>query len=241
MKRLVTDAELEALGNLMVRDYLQKSRKWNAKCFDIEAFITDYLKVKIEFASFAEEDNGKTGFMANGADGLSVMEHGKKVVKVFPADTIVIEKFFLRDDQSAKRRFTEAHEAAHVILSRHIPGQTAAAFHSEFDSGQKYNMDDLKRIFSLEERQADRLGAVLLMPQYHVERALKQFHAGKKFIRYEGGIFDQESKFGLQNMADCLGASYSALVVRLNDLGLFEERPIREYIEQGLGFGGVSR
>ena len=40
MKRLVTDAELEALGNLMVRDYLQKSRKWNAKCFDNEAFIS---------------------------------------------------------------------------------------------------------------------------------------------------------------------------------------------------------
>ena len=239
MKKLVTDTELETLGNLMVRDYLQKSRKWNSKCFDIEAFITDYLKVNIEYASFAEDDSGKTGFMANGYDPLKVFQNGKKEAKVYPENTIIIEKFFLRDDQSAKRRFTEAHEAAHVILARHIPGQTAAAFHSEFDSGQDYNRDDLKRIFSLEERQADRLGAVLLMPQYHVDKALKRYHDGKKFIRYEGGIFDQESKFSLQNMADCLGASYSALVNRLNDLGLFEDRPIQEYIEQRLGFGGV--
>ena len=43
----------------------------------------------------------------------------------------------------------------------------------------------------------------------------------------------------MQNMADCLGASYTALVNRLKDLKYFEERPIGEYIEQGLGFGGA--
>ena len=239
MKRLVTAEELETLGNLMVREYLKKSRKYKAQCFDIEAFITDYLKVRIEFESFAEEDAGKTGFMANGHDCLMVVRNGKKERVVFPENTIVIEKFFLRDDMSAKRRFTQAHEAAHVILARHIPGQTAAAFHSEFDSGQEYQPDDLKRIFSLEETQADRLGAVLLMPLYHVEKALKKYNDGNRIIRYEGGIFSQESKFRMQKMADALGASYSALVVRLSGLGLFEERPIQEYIEQGLGFGGA--
>ncbi|MBR3362196.1 MAG: ImmA/IrrE family metallo-endopeptidase [Lachnospiraceae bacterium] len=239
MKRLATNEELETLGNLMVREYLTKSHKWNAKCFDIEAFITDYLKVTIEFETFAEEDAGKTGFRANGVDPLTVLRNGKKEAVVFPKDTIVIEKFFLGEEQSAKRRFTQAHEAAHVILSRHIPGQTAAAFHSEFDSGREYAKEDLKRIFSLEESQADRLGAVLLMPQYHVDRALKKFNEGRRFIRYEGGIFGQGSKFRMQNMADCLGASYSALVNRLNDLELFEDHPIQEYLEQGLGFGGA--
>ena len=77
------------------------------------------------------------------------------------------------------------------------------------------------------------------MPQYHVDRALKKFNEGRRFIRYEGGIFGQGSKFRMQNMADCLGASYSALVNRLNDLELFEDRPIQEYLEQGLGFGGA--
>ena len=241
MKRLTTNEELETLGNLMVREYLRQSHKWNAKCFDIEAFITDYLKAAIVFEAFAEADAGKTGFCANGSDALTVLRDGKKEAVVFPKDTIVIEKLFLNEDQSAKRRFTEAHEAAHVILARHIPGQTAAAFHSEFDSSREYDPEEMKRIFSLEESQADRLGAVLLMPQYHVERALKKYNGGRRFIRYEGGIFGQESKFGMQNMADCLGASYSALVNRLNDLGLFEERPITEYLEQGLGFGGGIR
>ena len=239
MKRLATNEELETLGNLMVREYLQKSHKWNSKCFDIEAFITDFLKVTIEYENFAEEDDGKTGFCANGHDSLMVMRNGRKEAVIFPENTIVIEKLFLRDEMSAKKRFTQAHEAAHVILARHIPGQTAAAFHSEFDSAQSYAREDLKRIFSLEENQADRLGAVLLMPQYHVEKALRKYNDGKKIIRYEGGIFSQESKFRMQNMADCLGASYTALVNRLKDLKCFEERPIGEYIEQGLGFGGA--
>ena len=239
MKRLVTDEELETLGNLMVREYLKKSRKWKSQCFDIEAFITDYLKVKIEYETFAEEDPGSDGFMANRDTSLMVWRNGRKETKQIPENTIVIERFYLRDDQSAKRRFIQAHEAAHVILSRHIPGQTAAAFHSEFDSCTEYTQENMKRIFSLEEAQADRLGAVLLMPDYHVGKALDRYNDGRKFIRYEGGIFSQESKFRIQNMADCLGASYSALVIRLNDLKLFEERPIQEYIEQGLGFGGA--
>ena len=239
MKRLVTAEELETLGNLMVREYLKKARKYKALCFDIEAFITDFLNVRIEFETFAEEDSGKTGFMANGHDPLTVVRAGKKEQVIFSENTIVIEKFFLREEMSAKRRFTQAHEAAHVILARHIPGQTAAAFHSEFDAGQAYDQADLKRIFSLEESQADRLGAVLLMPLYHVEKALGRYNDGAKLIRYEGGIFSQESKFRIQKMADALGTSYSALVLRLSGLGLFEERPIQEYIEQGLGFGGA--
>ena len=239
MKRLATNEELETLGNLMVREYLIKSHKWNAKCFDIEAFITDYLKVKIEYESFAEEDAGKTGFRANGKRPLTVLRDGKKEQVVFPEDTIVIEKYFLRDEMSARRRFTQAHEAAHVILSRHIPGQADAAFRSEFDSGREYDPEEMKRIFSLEESQADRLGAVLLMPAYHVGKALARYNDGNRVIRYEGGIFSQESKFRMQNMADALGASYSALVNRMNDLELFEERPVREYIEQCLGFGGI--
>ena len=90
MKRLATNEELETLGNLMVREYLRQSHKWNAKCFDIESFITDYLKVTIEFETFAEEDAGKTGFRANGVDPLKVLRDGKKEAVVFPKATIVI-------------------------------------------------------------------------------------------------------------------------------------------------------
>lgn len=239
MKRLVTDEELETLGNLMVREYLKKSRKWKSLCFDIEAFITDYLKVKIEYETFAEADASKTGFAANGQAPLTVLRNGKKEKVVFPENTIVIDKFFLRDDMSAKRRFTLAHEAAHVILSRHIPGQAKAAFYSEFDADREYGPDELKQIFSLEESQADRLGSVLLMPQTYVEKALKKYNDGKRLICYEGGIFSQESKFRMQKMADALGASYTALLRRIFELGYFEERPIGEYIEQGLRFGGA--
>ena len=240
MKRLADNEELEMLAGLMVREYLQRTKRWKVQCFDLEAFITDYLGVTITYETFAEDDPGKIGFMANGTDYLMVSRNGHKESVLFPADTIVIEKFLLNDDQSARRRFTLAHEAAHVILGRHIPGQTAAAFHSEFDSDQEYGQNELKRIFSLEESQADRLGAALLMPQYHVDKALKKYNEGQPVTGYEGYIFSQETKIRIQKMADCLGASYKAFLNRLRDLGLVEIRPIGEYMA-ALGFGGKCR
>jgi len=127
MKRLVTAEELETLGNLMVREYLKKTRKYKALCFDIEAFITDFLNVRIEFETFAEEDSGKTGFMANGHDPLTVVRAGKKEQVIFPENTIVIEKFFLREEMSAKRRFTQAHEAPATSRDRQRPRSTVSS------------------------------------------------------------------------------------------------------------------
>ena len=57
----------------------------------------------------------------------------KKVI--FPSRTAVIEKFLLNPRESARKRFTIAHEGAHDVLGCHIPFQASpmAAFHSEYD------------------------------------------------------------------------------------------------------------
>ena len=238
MKSMTSNRELELLGAEMAHEYLEKTGRTNAICFDIEGFIREFLKVQIEYESFAEEDPGKIGFRANGKDPLLVSRNGTILSIVFPKDTIVVEKFLLRDEHSARLRFTLAHEAAHVILDRHIPGQIAACFHSEYDSGYAYEKDDLRRIFSLIEAQADRLAAVLMMPQEIVEKVVRQYYRAGSVTGYEGGIFGQKEKINLQKMADCLGVSYSAFVTRLMELELINIRPVREYIVKGLGFGG---
>ena len=88
--------------------------------FDIEGFITDFLKLPILYEAFAEDDPSKIGFLSDGITPLIVYRAGKKTPVVFPKDTIVIERFLQRSDESGRRRFTLAHEAAHFILNRHV-------------------------------------------------------------------------------------------------------------------------
>ena len=68
------------------------------------------------YASFAEDDAGRIGFLADGATPLLVHQDGKIIPFVFPKDTIVLDKFLLAEKEQGRRRFTMAHEASHHIL-----------------------------------------------------------------------------------------------------------------------------
>lgn len=238
MKCLSSFQELDALGEGLSRDYTKRTHRWNSQCFDIEGFIRDYLGLNIVYETFAEADSSKIGFLANGVDSLIVYRNGKKTSVVFPVDTIVIEKYLLRSSESSRRRFTLAHEAAHKILEKHIPMQTAACFHSDFNMENDYSVEDIRRIFSLNETLTNRLGAAILMPQFLVEKVLKKLNDSHPVLCYDGGVFAQEEKLTIQTMADNLGVSYSAFVNRLKELNLLDCHPIEEYFER-LHIGGA--
>ncbi len=238
MKPLSSFQELDALGEGLSRDYTKKTRRWNAKCFDIEGFITDYLGLSICYETFAEKDSSKIGFLANGIDPLLVHRGCKTESVVFPKDTVVIERYLLQVSESSRRRFTLAHEAAHKILERHIPMQTVACFHSDFDPENMYPREDLRRMFSLNETLTNRLGAAILMPSFLVDKVLREYNRGQPLKCYDGGVFAQNDKLIVQNMANSLGVSYSAFVTRLRELNRLEWHPIEEYISCDLHFGG---
>ena len=94
---------------------------------DIEHFITEFLMLRIEYASFAEDDAGRIGFLADGATPLLIHQDGKIIPFVFPKDTIVLDKFLLAEKEQGRRRFTMAHEASHHIFpyteKEKLPGQ----------------------------------------------------------------------------------------------------------------------
>ena len=117
---MVTNAELEQVGEGLIRRYIG-DRHPPPRCVDIEGFITGYLGLSIVYASIAEADRDKIGFLSDGRYPLKVYENGKTVERVFPAGTIVVDRFLPRDDRSGQRRFTLAHEAAHLIFERMSP------------------------------------------------------------------------------------------------------------------------
>lgn len=237
MENLVSFQELDVLGEGLVKDYAKKVHRSNAMCLDIEGFITDYLGLSITYEDIAEEDKSKIGFLSDGKSPLLVTRNKVETFVTFPKWTIVIERFLTRDSESAKKRFTLAHEAAHAILAKHIPLQAGGCFQNEFDNTIPYSKEDIKRMFSLNEACANRLGAAILMPEYRMDRALKKYNDDNKVLCY-GGVFPQQEKLLIRKMANALGVSVSAMANRLKELKLLNNQPLDQYIREELRFGG---
>ena len=176
MKRFTTNDEIENLCEAMIKDFFKSKHYTNVMCVDIEAFVQEYLGVPIVYETFAEPDPGRVGFLSDGKRPLLVRRGNKVEQVVFPARTAVIEKYLLNQKESARRRFSIAHEGAHDVLGRHIPLQTspAAAFHSEFDPEMRYTQDMLKEMLSINECFTNRAAACFLMPAFLVARVLKR-------------------------------------------------------------------
>ena len=243
MKRFTSYDEIETLCEAMIKDFFRSKHYTNVLCVDIEAFVKEYLGLQIVYDSFAEPDPGRVGFYADGQRPLSVRRGNVKEQVVYPARTIVIDRFLLNPGESARKRFTISHEGAHDVLERHIPAQTnpAAAFHSEYDPDMAYSADMLREMLSVNECFTNRAAACLMMPRFLVGRVLKRHNNSRKVVMYatdSGTVLSQDQKFLIQKMADTMGASYTAFGMRLRELGLYEMKPMEEYLRSGLCYGG---
>ena len=58
---------------------------------------------------------------------------------------------------------------------------------------------------------------------------------------YGDNTITSKDKAVIRRMAAYIGVSYTALVIRLRDMGLFEYHNILEYISNELNLGGVSQ
>ena len=239
MNTMTSYQELDALGEGLAYGYMKKRKRLGSAAFDIEGFVTDYLGLTIVYESIAEDDSSKIGFLSDGRRPLKVIRNNESSAVVFPVNTVVIDRYLLRNGESARRRFTLAHEAAQMILNVHVPLQMEACFRSEYDNELVYSIEDQQRMFSLNESFADRLGAAVLMPMFLVSRVLKKHNNNRKVICYDGGVFSQSQKVAIQKMANDLGVSYSALINRLRELDFLEIHPIDEYITEKLGLGVI--
>ena len=238
MKKFTTYDEIENLCEAMIKDFMRRKHYTNSHCVDIEAFVTEYLGIPIVYESFAEPDPGRIGFISDGRRPLWIHRNNTKVQVVFPEGTIVIESFLKRPYELGKRRFTIAHEGAHFVIDRHVPAQSQAAFHSEFDGAMNYSQDMLRQMMSITESFANRAAACFLMPRFLVMRMLKQYNAGNNVVAYDGYVMSQDQKNLIQRIADAMGVNYSPMFNRLKELDLIEVKPIDEYLSRFRTEGG---
>ena len=134
-----------------------------------------------------------------------------------------------------------AHEASHHILSKMYAMPSEGRFHAEYDSERSYSKEELAQMFASVEWQADTMGASLLMPRRIIENALAKYNQSNPIKVYGYNTITSKDKAVIRRMAAYIGVSYTALVIRLRDMGLFEYHNILEYISNELNLGGVSQ
>lgn len=239
MSNYLSRAELEEISNGLIEVYAKQNPKKTIQYIDIEHFITGFLMLKIEYTPFAEDDGGKVGFMADGETPLLIYSDGEIIPFVFPKNTIVLDKFLLTEKEYGRRRFTMAHEASHHILGKVQSIQETACFRSEYDNEKVYSKEEVLQMFSSAEWQADTMAASLLMPRFLVENAMNRFMNSVPIKIYGDTTFTAGGKAAIRNMANYLGVSYTALVIRLTHLNMLEKHDICEYISQELKLGGA--
>ena len=166
MNSLISNRELDELGDGLVRHYLAHSgMQATARCIDIEG-LANFLGLTVTYETFAEKDFDKIGFLSDGKTPLLVRRGGRVVSFLFPLGTIVLDVSLHADKESGRCRFTIAHEIAHFMIDQHRP---AAQYHRTFDAEKKYSVAEMNELFNIVENQADRLAAAILMPRFMVK------------------------------------------------------------------------
>lgn len=238
MRSCFTNNEIEELAEGMMLQYLGRWKDMPL-CVDIDGFLAKYLKLPVEYYFFAEDDFGKIGFISDGITPLKVADRNHTVCRIFPKGTVVVDKCLQSQKEEGRRRFTLAHEASHYIMDRTV---SAASFHREYDNERSYSPQELRELLSFREAQVDRLAAALLMPGFMVRNILGRFAGTTALPIYGDNILRLEDKLLVKRMADVMGVSYTAFLIRLKELNLMERHDVAEYITQeiGLGNGVVS-
>lgn len=239
MRSYISYDELEELGETIVSAYISKTKRYNTHCVDIEGLVTDYLGLTVVYENIAEDDPNKIAYLSNGKRPLWVNRDGKLQQVIFPKNTAVLDKVLLQERESSRRRFTLGHEGAHSVIAKQNPMQDVGCFHNEFDPERIYSIEERKELLSFSEAQADRLASVFLMPRFILQKVMKQYKCEKGLPVYGWNVFAPKDKIKLRNIADCMGVSYQALVIRLKTLGWLIPHDLTEYLEKDLQLGGM--
>lgn len=234
MSDFISFYELDELGEALVLDHISEEGRnpETVRCVDIVG-LANYLGLEVVYASFAEDDPDKIGFLSDGITSLMVNRNGMKQNVVFPKKTIVVERALLAEGKSGRCRFTTAHEVAHYILDIHHP-TAVSRYNREYQPAREYQTDELSRLFSMVEAQADRLASVLLLPGFIVDRAMADQYTADKIPVFGDGVLRDKEKRAIQRMADQTGVSFTTMKYRLQHLRLFDNRPLQEYIREDL-------
>ena len=237
MTNYISRAEADELCDGLIQQYVGNGAQVPTS-INIDGFVRDFLRCTVVYESIAEEDRDRIGFTGDGKHPLRILKNGKVKEIVYPRNTIVLDKYLLNPNEDNHRRFVLGHEAGHILSGRINPDSPACFHHFNDRERTVYTFGDMKERYSMNEWQANIFGAALLMPRFVMIDTLKRFNGGRRLPVYGENIFHPREKVILCKMANVLQVSYTALVIRLKDLGMLNRHNLSEYIQKELRLGG---
>lgn len=230
LKKVLSNAEIECLGSEIINHYF-RGEQYNREWVDIDSLVQTYLGLQVVYVNIKEKNEDKVAFLADGKTTIRIMEYGKIRDVCYPENTIVLDRFFLNAQENDKRRFTLAHEAGHYILNRAKGLRAKAAFRTTPFGYQDVKFDVIADTCNLDEVQANRIAAVLLMPEGLINQEMIRIFGRDTLPLYGGEHVAMDDQERMNQMCSHLQVSYSALKNRLKELGKVEWRPYEELLE----------
>ena len=212
------------IAQMLDRYFKNKNNGMIKSSIDIDDFVLNFLECQIIYESIGRSSN-TLGYVSDGVNKLKVFRKGRVRDVLFPKDTIVLDKYLCSSNMESKRRFVLGHEAGHIIENR-IYHLDRSYFNREFDVNGDNSIAVLREQFSPFEFQADHISACLLMPKELVMKHLEVAFHSYKVVRYEDGSISQYDRVMLDQIADEMKVSKTSFMRRLEELDLFEIRPL---------------
>lgn len=155
-------------------------------------------------------------------------EDGQPLAYPLDGRTLLVERS-LRDDPAQRGRyhFTIMHEVAHQILERRFPDPLGSVRNRVVcyrGQVQRPPIQDWR------EWQADNLASSLLLPVDMVRSALRQFDLGDR-IEMLNRVYRPREYVRFCGMAEYLGVSKQALMIRLKRLGILNKEYLQDPYE----------
>lgn len=223
MAKRLSKADLTAIANHYVDRYYQQFHlsKTSPEPIDPELLASSVLDLNIKMFPLCSDGSilGLTVFQK--CSFAITLADGTQLIEVFTPQDIVVSSALAGDKYTGCRNFTIAHETAHQILIRMYPDDYPELL---LRSGHIAYRDRTGSV-SWAEWQADTLAAALLMPDFLIQAEIDRVGL---CIR-NGLLYKSASDANYQKIldtADHLGVSWTALRIKLQQMGIIRGKPI---------------
>ena len=237
---ILSRAQIDEIGEAALKEYdrcfPKKISRFDPLPFPempIERFTSSYLRLNVRSAHLS--DNGSIcGLTAYEDTMYEFQEHGKiQTIQLHRNDILLDDRFDRPENQQklkGMRRFTLAHKCAHQLLFQLENEAAKRACREKYEQRRAYSLRELKTREDWNEWQANTLAASLLMPRDKMAIGVQYYWRGYSLKRF-GGRFNTIDLMSIDSLANQLGVSRTAAVIRLKELGYIEERLASEYYD----------
>lgn len=246
---ILSKSELEDIAEIILYDYDSRILE-EPKILDVEDLAENYLGLDMDYQDLSHNQS-ILGMIVFNDCLTTVYDIKNSRLKYIEAKegTIFIDNSLLNEEQARRGRFTLGHEIAHWILhkSKYSFNPNQLTFFDESPKQSKpiikcrkhsiENTESFRRKLSSDEDwiewQADYLSSTLLMPKVIFTKITNEKFVYKNIAKgyYEYG-YDENLDLWIDilvsELADIFDVSYTAVKIRLKNLGLIRENSIEQ-------------